>query len=151
MQDPRIPPVWWPTESEALLFGCALRFDGERLDKELAGRERLETYGALKRVYDTHYANSYELLEDDRLNFGVLFLLQRTQKWCDMLDPHERVLFLKLFLRLHDADVPAGYEIADWWRQYESDRHEARAQAEILRPLVARLESEIPLPDSVDY
>jgi len=151
VKDPRIPPDWWPSESQDLLFGCALRFDGGKLDQELAGRERLETYEALKRVYDTHFARTYELPEDDRLNFGVLFFLQRSHKWCDMLDDHERVIFLKLFLRLHDADVPAGYEFAEYQRQYEPRRREARALAETLRPLVARLENEIPIPDREDH
>lgn len=150
MQDPRIPPPWWPSEFQDLLFECALRFDGGKLDQELAGREELDTYSALRRVYDTHYNRSRELLEDVKLNFGVFFWLQRSHKWSDMLSAPDRLLYLKLFLHLHDLDVPAGYEFEGWCRTYESRRREARALAETLRPLVARLDHEIPLPGEAE-
>ena len=146
MKAPRTPPDWWPSESEDVLFTCALRFDGGKLDQDLAGAQPLPTYAALLRVYETHHARSYQLLADDTLNFGILFLLQRTLKWSDLLADHERVLFLKLFLRLHDTDVPDGYELTEYHRRYQCQRPAARALALKLSPLVRRLEQEIPFP-----
>lgn len=145
VKDPRIPPDWWPGESQDLLFACALRFDGEKLDRQLlregAAAPDGSTYPALKHLYDTHEACSLERLDDVRLIFGVLFLLQRARKWQDMLNDRDRLLYLKLFLRLHDEDVPAGYEYPDFLRNYESRRREARALADTLRPVVTRLEN----------
>jgi len=149
VKDPRIPPDWWPAEAQELLFACALRFDGGRLDLELAGRERLHTYEAHAYGQLLDDARSRALLEDVKLNFGVFFLLQRSHKWGDMLDDHDRIIYLKLFLHLHDADVPAGYEFTEWQRNYEQRRPEARALAEQLRPLMARLENEIPFREIV--
>jgi hypothetical protein len=144
MKDPRIPPSWWPSEEEHLLFDCALRFDGEKLDREL-GRglpapATAQTYPALHRLYTDLDARALERLEDLLPSFGVLFFLQRAHKWQDMLSDADRLLYLQLFLHLHDVDVPAGYEWADFLRSYEAQRHEARALALRLRPVVARQE-----------
>jgi|APTNR8051073442_1049403.scaffolds.fasta_scaffold11626_1 hypothetical protein len=134
---------WWPMDEDALLVQfCALRFDGEKLDKELRRElpehEAAFSYPALKHVYDTHYTRSLELLDDVKLNFGVFFLLQRAQKWHGTIDERDEFLYLKLFLHLHDVDVPAGYEYADCLREYKPRLRNARALAETLRPRLER-------------
>lgn len=131
------PADWWPMDEDAYLVqNCALRFDGEQFERDMAVRGQ-GTYPAALQVYEKHFKQSFDLLEDDVENMAVFFLLQRAIKWHDHLNPRDQLVYVRLFLHLHDKPVPRGYDHPSWQidvKYGEREQAAARALAARLRP-----------------
>lgn len=135
--------AWWPKGAAMdTVTECALRFDGARREEELAGEAPATTYGHLAALWDTHYGQSDELHPEPLHNFAIFFYLQRRLKWLCELTEREARIFVRLFLALHDAPVPRGYEREDFLRRYAARRGEIPRLVARLSRAIARKRKE---------
>lgn len=81
----------------------------------------------LKRLYENHFATSFDLHPDLEHNLAIFFWLQRSLKWLDALPDRESVLYVWLFLNLYRAEVPERYRLADYWTKWEEGDYKLRA------------------------
>ncbi len=117
-----------------LVTFCALRFHGVKRDVELAGNTGRAAYESFDGLWDSHYARTLDLHPEAIHNFAIFFYLQRRLKWLDELSSREALVFIRLFVHLHDQPVPDGYESQEWCRRYEGRRADVPALAARLRP-----------------
>lgn len=144
-RDPRqgADEPWWPMNEDATLVGnCALRFDGAKYDQELA-HPSMGTYVAIGSLYEDHFEHTFDLYEDDSKNWAVFFWLQRSIKWCDYLDLRASLVYVRLFLHLHDKPVPRGYDQPEWLSIVKYGEREHRAAHELAERLRLPLEHAI--------
>lgn len=102
---------------------CALRFDGEKRDIELNRESPCEgTYENYAKLHEAYFnGQPWKLHADPLVNWGEFFWLQRSCKWSS-LDNEAARLMAWLFTRLHDQNVPRGYEHSEYATKYESLR-----------------------------
>lgn len=117
-----IPPMTWKPElsCDEVVF-AVLRFDGGRWDKALECEHPLGrgTYGQLAQLYEEHFSRRpWKLHDDPMVNWGVLYWLQRSQKWSGLPRKDARLLAW-LFTQLHDQPVPRGYAQAEYAEKYQ--------------------------------
>jgi hypothetical protein len=122
---------WMPELGCDEVTFCALRFDGEKRDNELAQESPcVGTYENYAKLHEAHFIGQpWKLHPDPLVNWGEFFWLQRSSKWSNLDDEAARLMGW-LFTQLHDHDVPRGYEHCEYGLKYEALRERAATLAE---------------------
>ena len=121
-------------EDAEVVGACALRFDGYKYERDHPGDY---PNGLPNALYANRFDQSFEPYPDLNENLSVFFLLQRTIKWTGHLDFRARLVYVQLFLHVHDTEVPVTYAYPQEGhiaRYGEREMLQAKALARRLQP-----------------